>query len=127
MPHFIEGSEIGKLLSRIVNTTINQIPPQAKFSDSDISVIMKYRPLLESMTEDIVKGFYDTLFSHSPPTATVFQPGERPLREKTLRDWWIRTLSGPFNEDYWLWQAYVASFIIEGMLRRPCSWACGPG
>ncbi|ADN51092.1 protoglobin domain-containing protein [Vulcanisaeta distributa] len=106
MSYFIEGSEISKLLSRIVNTTMNQIPPQARFNDSDISIIMKYRPLLESITGDIVKGFYDTLFSHGP-TAAVFQADERPLREKTLRDWWIRTLRGPFNEDYWLWQTYV--------------------
>ncbi|GAB6944749.1 hypothetical protein JCM14467A_15310 [Vulcanisaeta sp. JCM 14467] len=85
---------------------MDQIPPPARFSDYDAQVLVKYRPLLESMTEDVVKGFYDVLFSHGP-TAAVFQPGERPLRERTLRDWWVRTLRGPFDEDYWLWQAYV--------------------
>ncbi|BDR92904.1 protoglobin domain-containing protein [Vulcanisaeta souniana] len=106
MSRFTMGSEISKLLDNIVSTSMNQIPPPARFSDYDAQVITKFKPILTSITEDVVKNFYDILFSYEP-TAAVFQPDERPLREKTLRDWWIRTLNGPFNEDYWLWQAYV--------------------
>lgn len=72
----------------------------------DGRVLARHRSFLEGLEEELVKGFYDTLFAHGP-TRTVFQEGERPLREKTLADWYLRTLQGPFNGQYFAWQALV--------------------
>jgi len=85
----------------------SQLPPQARFHPvEDGKVLARHRPFLEGLTEDLVQGFYDTLFAH-PPTRAIFREGERPLREKTLRDWYLRTLAGPFNGQYFAWQALV--------------------
>lgn len=85
----------------------SQLPPQARFRPvEDGKVLARHRTFLESLTEDLVRGFYDTLFAH-PPTRAVFKEGERPLREKTLRDWYLRTVAGPFNGQYFAWQALV--------------------
>jgi len=52
-----------------------QLPPQARFRPvEDGKVLARHRPLLESFTEDLVRGFYDTLFAH-PPTRAVFREG----------------------------------------------------
>ena len=84
-----------------------QLPPQARFRPvEDGKVLARHRALLESFTEDLVRGFYDILFAH-PPTRAVFREGERPLREKTLRGWYLRTVAGPFNGQYFAWQALV--------------------
>jgi hypothetical protein len=85
----------------------SQLPPQARFRPvEDGKVLARHRAFLEGLTEELVQGFYDTLFAH-PPTRAVFREGERPLREKTLRDWYLRTLAGPFNGQYFAWQALV--------------------
>jgi len=85
----------------------SQLPPQARFRPvEDGKILARHRTFLEGLTEGLVKGFYDTLFAH-PPTRAVFREGERPLREKTLRDWYLRTLAGPFNGQYFAWQALV--------------------
>jgi hypothetical protein len=85
----------------------SQLPPQARFRPvEDGKILARHRAFLEGLTEGLVQGFYDTLFAH-PPTRAVFREGERPLREKTLRDWYLRTLAGPFNGQYFAWQALV--------------------
>lgn len=85
----------------------SQLPPQARFRPlEDGKVLARHASLLEGWTEELVQGFYDTLFAH-PATARVFREGERPAREKTLRDWYLRTLRGPFNGQYFAWQALV--------------------
>ncbi|WP_117238368.1 protoglobin domain-containing protein [Thermus sediminis] len=85
----------------------SQLPPQARFRPvEDGKVLARHRGFLEGLTGELVQGFYETLFAH-PPTRAIFREGERPLREKTLRDWYLRTLAGPFNGQYFAWQALV--------------------
>ncbi len=69
-------------------------------------MLARHAPLMEGWTEEPVQGFYDTLFAHAA-TWVVFREGERKEREKTLRDWYLRTLRGPFNGVYFAWQALV--------------------
>ncbi len=73
-----------------------------------------------------MRGFYDTLFAH-PPTRAVFREGERPLREKTLRDWYLRTVAGPFNGQYFAWQAlvglvHVRRGVTNAMMASMWNW-----
>lgn len=84
----------------------DQLPPETRFRFEDGKVIGRNRDFLLSLTEGLVKGFYDTLFAH-PATRSVFREGERPIREEALRQWWKRTVEGPFNAQYFAWQTLV--------------------
>jgi len=86
-----------------MNTTsqiIAQIPPPARFTDQDAEVLLKYKDVLLGFEKGLVKGFYDTLYAHEA-TRAIFKDGEREAREKTLIDWYRRTLNGPFDDAYW--------------------------
>ncbi|WP_233493179.1 MULTISPECIES: protoglobin domain-containing protein [unclassified Meiothermus] len=89
-----------------------QIPPPARLQPRDGRILAKHQDLLLSWEDRIVQGFYDTLFQH-PPTQRIFHPGERPIREATLRRWWRRTVSGPFNGEYFAWQALVGLVHVK--------------
>ena len=78
-----------------------------RFTEADAAIVARFKDQLLALTPEIVKAFYDTLFAN-PATAAVFKEGERPAREKTLVDWWQRTISGPVDDAYWGWQAYAA-------------------
>ncbi|ALJ90718.1 protoglobin domain-containing protein [Thermus aquaticus] len=105
----------------------SQLPPQARFRPvEDGKILARHRTFLEGLTEELVQGFYDTLFAH-PPTRAVFREGERPLREKTLRDWYLRTLAGPFNGQYFAWQAlvglvHVRRGVTNAMMTSMWNW-----
>ncbi|GLV49047.1 hypothetical protein TJA_21500 [Thermus sp. LT1-2-5] len=105
----------------------SQLPPSARFRPlEDGKVLARYAPLMEGWTEDLVQGFYDTLFGH-PATRKVFREGERPAREKTLRDWYLRTLRGPFNGQYFAWQAlvglvHVRRGVTNAMMAAMWNW-----
>jgi len=116
-------------LGRVVKTVLDEIPPSIRFGERDAQVIMKYSRDLEGITDEVVRGFYDLLFSH-PATAAVFREGERPAREETLRDWWLRTVRGPFDEQYWRWQAFVGVVhfrrgITNSMMMAMYAWLVG--
>ncbi|MCS6867863.1 protoglobin domain-containing protein [Thermus sp.] len=110
--------------------TWSQLPPQARFRPlEDGKVLARYASLMEGWTEEVVQGFYDTLFAH-PATKRVFREGERPEREKTLRDWYLRTLRGPFNGQYFAWQAlvglvHVRRGVTNGMMAAMWNWVTG--
>jgi len=117
------------LLSDVVNKVFKEIPPVILFNEEDANIIISHKEVLLSITDKLVKDFYDVLFAH-PATAAVFREGERPIREGTLRDWWIRTVSGPFNEEYWKWQAYVGVVhfrrnISNSMMMGMWAWIVG--
>ncbi|BDG16554.1 hypothetical protein Thermus71318_02320 [Thermus brockianus] len=105
----------------------SQLPSQARFRPlEDGKVLSRYAPLMEGFTEEVVQGFYDTLFGHSA-TRRIFREGERPAREKTLRDWYLRTLRGPFNGQYFAWQAlvglvHVRRGVTNAMMAAMWNW-----
>lgn len=85
---------------------------------------------MRGWVDQVVQGFYDTLFAH-PPTRAIFREGERPAREKTLRDWYLRTVeeasrlaqrdlpqqeAGPLAEAWRRLGFTVMALISEGYL-----------
>jgi len=120
-------------LKEIARQAIEDMALEARFRPEDHQVLLKHKDRLLALTDDLVKTFYDSLFA-TPSTRKVFHEGERPEREKALRDWWKRTIEGPVDENYWAWQAYVGlihvkrvvtnpmmmgqAFMIEGVVRR---------
>jgi hypothetical protein len=114
----------------IAQTVLSHIPPDCRFNDKDARLISDYKNLLLGLETELVQGFYDVLFSHVP-TRELLVEGERPAREETLRHWWRRTVSGPFDDEYWAWQTLVGlvhvkrgvkNAMMMGMWRWMLSW-----
>ncbi|WP_038045256.1 protoglobin domain-containing protein [Thermus caliditerrae] len=103
---------------RLAQRTLEEMPPEDRFSEEDAALVLRHRELLLGLEERLVQLFYDSLYSH-PATRAVFRERERPERERTLREWWRRTLSGPFDQDYWAWQAYVGLAHVRRGVTNP--------
>jgi hypothetical protein len=105
-------------LREIARQAMEDMAQEARFRPEDHQVLLKHKDRLLALTDELVKAFYDTLFA-TPNTRKVFHEGERPDREKTLRDWWQRTIEGPVDEDYWAWQAYVGLIHVKRVVTNP--------
>jgi hypothetical protein len=97
---------------------IADIPEGQRFSEKDAALLMSLKPQLLAMEDDLVKGFYDTIQAN-PQMAGLIGNGAREEREKTLRRWWQRTLSGPFDDQYWAWQSLVGVVHIKVGVKNP--------
>jgi hypothetical protein len=105
-------------LREIARQAMEDMAQEARFRPEDHQVLLKHKDRLLALTDELVKAFYDSLFA-TPNTRKVFHEGERPNREKTLRDWWQRTVEGPVDEDYWAWQAYVGLIHVKRVVTNP--------
>ncbi len=105
-------------LSEVRQKILEEIPPEWRFRAEDGEVIQKHKDLLLSFTEELVQGFYDTLFAH-PATRAVFQEGERPKREETLRAFWQRVAQGPHDGAFWDWMTWVGVVHIKRKVTNP--------
>jgi len=105
-------------LKEIARQAIEDMALEARFRPEDHQVLLKHKDRLLALTDELVKAFYDTLFA-TPSTRKVFHEGERPAREKTLVDWWQKTVEGPVDEEYWAWQAYVGLLHVKRVVTNP--------
>jgi len=105
-------------LKEIARQAIEDMALEARFRPEDHQVLLKHKDRLLALTDELVKTFYDTLFA-TPSTRKVFHEGERPAREKTLVDWWQKTVEGPVDEEYWAWQAYVGLIHVKRVVTNP--------
>mgnify|MGYP005840745555 FL=1 len=105
----------------------SQLPPSARFRPlEDAKTFARHKEAMRSWVDAVVQGFYDTLFAH-PATRAIFREGERPAREKTLRDWYLRTVEGPFNGQYFAWQTlvglvHVRRGVTNAMMAAMWNW-----
>lgn len=102
----------------ITRKIIGDIPEGQRFSEADATLLMSLRDQLLAMEDDLVKGFYDTIQAN-PQMAALIGHGARSDRETTLRRWWQRTLSGPFDDKYWAWQSLVGVVHIKVGVKNP--------
>jgi hypothetical protein len=105
-------------LKEIARQAIEDMALEARFRPEDHQVLLKHKDKLLALTDELVKAFYDALFA-TPSTRKVFHEGERPAREKTLVDWWQKTVEGPVDEEYWAWQAYVGLIHVKRVVTNP--------
>jgi len=82
------------------------------FSDEDRRLIQEAADHTSKWTDELVKMFYNTLFSY-PLTKAVFHAGERFDRESTLRNWYLRLASGVLDDQFWGEQWRVGMPHIE--------------
>lgn len=106
----------------IARAAIADMPPGSRFTTQDAAVIVSNRDMLLELEDEVVKGFYDTLYAH-PATAKVFRDGERPAREGTLSHWWRRTVNGPLDDQYFAWMAMVGLVHVLRKVSNPMMMA----
>lgn len=105
-------------LDKMQADILDEMLPSSSFTDADAATLAAHRQLLLDFGDDLVEGFYDTLYHHDR-TAAVFEPGERAAREQTLRQWWERTVEGPLDRGYWTWMALVGIVHIRRGVGNP--------
>jgi len=74
--------------------------------EKDFETLAKYKDKLSSWKDEIVKDFYDTLFSYEA-TKKIFKEGEREKLEKTLGNWYLGLLEGKKEKSFWEHQWFV--------------------
>ncbi len=100
------------MLNEITQKILSELPKQTKLSNEDIEVLKKNKDFIFSLTDTIVKDFYDILFANEA-TKVIFKPGEREIREKSLAMWFTKTIDGNFDLDYWSWQTFVGILHVK--------------
>lgn len=109
-------------LTDLTKKIIDQMPPTTRFRPADVQVLASHKAALLALEDHVTAGFYDTLFGHAT-TKAIFTAEERPAREETLRQWWRRTLNGPFDADYWAWQTLVGVVHVKRKVKNPMMMA----
>ncbi len=71
-----------------------------QYRPEDAEVLKRVYPVTSAWADEFVQIFYDVLFGYEP-TARIFQPNERPAREQTLREWYLRLVKGDVDESFW--------------------------
>ena len=99
-------------LMQITERLLNHIPQNLRLNEEDIKVLNSHLDFFASKADVIKNDFYDTLFSNEA-TRKVFHEGERPIREKSLVDWVVKTIGGNFDMNYWAWQTFVGILHIK--------------
>jgi hypothetical protein len=107
-------SHLHELAASVIQTCL----PESLLTDKDRAAIKRNEKLLLGLEDALVALFYDSLYAHGP-TAAVFEDGERPQREQTLRDWWQRTVEGPLDNSYFAWMALVGVIHIRRGVQNP--------
>lgn len=105
-------------MHEIAQAAIDQAPPACRVRPEDGEVIRRHSEALLNLGPQIVDAFYDTLYGYDR-TAGVFVDGERPMREKTLADWWQRTVLGPLDDRYFAWMAMVGLIHVLRRVTNP--------
>lgn len=105
-------------LQNMRRTIKGQLPPAAQFTAADATLIGQHSQLLLSWSDELVQGFYNTLYAHGP-TSEIFQEGERPAREQTLAQWWQRVAAGPIDDQFWDWMTFVGLVHVVRKVKNP--------
>ncbi len=105
------------MLKEITQEILDQLPKETKLSTEDIIVIKKNKDFFFSIVDNIVIDFYDALYAN-PKTKAVFNEGERPIREKSLKKWFVETIEGDFDLDYWAWQTFVGIMHVKRKVKN---------
>ena len=105
-------------LAELTETILDQLPPTSRFDEKDAALVLSHQQLLLGLESELVQGFYDTIYAHAPLRA-VLASDDRSAREATLRQWWQRTVTGPFDERYWTWQVLVGLVHVKRGVKNP--------
>ena len=92
--------------------SIQSLIDLTEISDRDRLILKDAADQTQQWADEFVKMFYDALFDY-PPTRVLFKDGERPQREKTIKDWYLQVIRGECDEQFWVAQWQVGQRHIE--------------
>lgn len=102
----------------VARAGLAQMPPASRLRESDALLIQRHREPLLALEKDVVKAFYDTVYAH-PATAAILADGDRSEREAALGGWWRRTVTGPLDDEYFAWMAFVGLVHVARHVTNP--------
>ena len=96
---------------------LNDLITLVGYTEADAQTLRAVSGQTQLWATAVSTAFYDTVYAY-PPTAAVFQKGERPAREETLIQWYTLLVSGLIDDDFWQWQWYVGLIHIPRGIRN---------
>ena len=96
----------------LTHEILDQLPPPVRFTAKEAETISRHREVMLTWEDGLIDGFYNIVFAHDT-TRQVFNEGERPAREDSLRNWYRETINGTFDERYWQWHTLVGLLHIK--------------
>lgn len=105
------------MLKRVTQEILEQLPKETRLTSEDIVIIKRNKDFLFGLADNIVTAFYDTVFGNDA-TKAVFHEGERPIREKSLKLWLVKTVEGNFDLEYWSWQTFVGILHVKRKVKN---------
>lgn len=88
-----------------------QIPPQRLLRDEDRDVIQRHRDRLLALGPEVVGALEEVLYGRLPEGAGVSR--------ESLERWWGRTVTGPWDDDYLAWMAFVGLAHVAKRVTNP--------
>ena len=96
-----------------MNDILQSLIPLVGLTNDDFGVLNEVAPKLKEWIPEIVEIFYNTLYEHES-TAKVFENGERPAREHTLKHWLEELFTGRVNKTaFWEHQWFISFIHIK--------------
>ncbi len=99
-------------LSNTTKEIFKSIPEAIIPNSQDEELIRQHKTLLASYENELVTGFYDTVYGDNN-LKDHLTPAERKMREQTLRQWYQITIAGNFDQYYWNWQVFVGIVHVK--------------
>lgn len=82
------------------------------YVEDDAVVLNDHAKLIANWVPSIVQEFYDALFAYEP-ARKIFNEGERPAREETLRLWLTSLAGGSHDKSFWHQQWVVGLVHVK--------------
>ena len=83
----------------MVREAVEQIPPRRLLRDEDRDAIRRHQEWLLTLGPEVAQALKEVLYSR-------LSEGAEPSQED-LERWWGRTVTGPWDDDYLVWMAFI--------------------
>ena len=83
----------------MVREAVEHIPPRRLLRDEDRDAIRRHQEWLLTLGPEVAQALKEVLYSR-------LSEGAEPSQED-LERWWGRTVTGPWDDDYLVWMAFI--------------------
>lgn len=101
-----------------MNETLQHMTALLGHSEEDFKILRQVADKTRPWADEVVKMFYDSLFGYGP-SREIFDDGERPAREETLRNWYLEVAGGELRSNFWQHQWIVGLVHIQRRVSNP--------
>lgn len=98
------------MINEQILTTLRQVINNSShlldLTPQDFEILHKNADILQEWADEIVKSFYDKLYSNEG-ALKILESVSRKSLERTLKSWFLSLLNGKPEEDFWVTQWFV--------------------